>query len=172
MFLWFLQWWYTSATIPMSKHKQNWKLGDTNINLVSLVPLQLTKFQKFWVSECLLYKCTLLTTIHLTGNIITVSVFFHSKITLTHLHLAINNIRNFSKLPRIFPCDQNYVNLSKIVLSTKCQVRSKTWIWKSSVWLAAIAYKKFVNQIGTDVDITSLILRYQFKYCWHLGRKQ
>ena len=38
-------------------------------------------------------------------------VFFHSTITFDHLRLAVNNVRNFSYVPRMFSRSQNYVNL-------------------------------------------------------------
>ena len=79
------------ATITASVHKQNWKLGDIKINIASLIPLQMTKFQKFWVPEYFLYQCTLLIKI-----IFHFKVFFHSLTTLDDLRLAINSERNVS----------------------------------------------------------------------------
>ena len=39
-------------------HKQIWKWGDTKIKLASFTPLQMTKFQKFWVPEYFPYPST------------------------------------------------------------------------------------------------------------------
>lgn len=91
-------------------------------------------------------------------------VFFHSVIILDHLHLAINNIRNSSNIPRMFPCGHNYA----IILKSSYQLNDQVApLQKSSAWFVTIAYKKFANQISN----ASLILRYQFKHCWHLGRE-
>ena len=49
------------AAITASARKQNCKYGDTKINFASFIPLQMTKFQKFWVPEYFLYQCTLVT---------------------------------------------------------------------------------------------------------------
>ena len=48
------------AAINGSGCKQNWKQGDTKINIASRKPLQTKKFQKFWVPEYFLYRCILI----------------------------------------------------------------------------------------------------------------
>ena len=98
-------------------------------------------------------------------SIVTVTLkFSFSVIILDHLHLAINNIRNSSNIPRMFPCGHNYA----IILKSSYQLNDQVApLQKSSAWFVTIAYKKFANQIGN----ASLILRYQFKHCWHLGRE-
>ena len=63
------------ATITASACKQNWKQGDAKINFASFIPLQMTKFQKFWVPEYFLYQCTLLIKIQTKGS----TVIFTSK---------------------------------------------------------------------------------------------
>ena len=66
------------AAITASARKQNWKYGDTNINIVSFIPLQMEKFQKFWVPEYFLYQCTLLIKTQPMGStiIFTLRFFF------------------------------------------------------------------------------------------------
>ena len=44
------------AAITASAREQNWKQGDTRINLASFIPLLMTKFQKFWVPKYFLYQ--------------------------------------------------------------------------------------------------------------------
>ena len=63
------------AAIKALAHKQNWKQGDTKINFVSFIPLQMKKFQKFWVPEYFLYQCTLLIKIQPMGS----TIIFNSK---------------------------------------------------------------------------------------------
>ena len=47
-------------TIAASVHKQNWNNCETKMKLTSFILFPLTKFQKFWVPEYLLYQCTLI----------------------------------------------------------------------------------------------------------------
>ena len=79
--------------IKASVCKQNWKSGDTKINFASFIPLQMTKFQKFWVPEY--FQCTLLIKIQAKGKYcyFHFSFFFCSIIALNNLHLAINSER-------------------------------------------------------------------------------
>ena len=51
------------------------KKGDTKINFASFIPLQMAKFQKFWVPEYFLYQYTLLIKIEPTGS----TIIFTSK---------------------------------------------------------------------------------------------
>ena len=89
------------------------KIRDTKINIASLIHVQMTKFQKFWISEYFIYQCNLLIKIQPTGStiIFTSKFFFRSIITLDDLRLAINSERNFSYLCSMSPCGQNYANL-------------------------------------------------------------
>ena len=43
-------------------------MGVTKINLASSIPHQMTKFQKCWLPESLLYQCTLLIDMQSTGS--------------------------------------------------------------------------------------------------------
>ena len=74
----------------------------------------MTKFQELWVSEYLLYQCTMLIKIQSKGSIYCYchfKVFFQSVITLEDLCLAINSDTNSPDHPWMFPHGQNYSNL-------------------------------------------------------------
>ena len=61
------------AAITASARKQNGKYRDAKINFASLIPFQITEFQKsqkIWVSEYFIYQSTLLIKIEPTGSTI------------------------------------------------------------------------------------------------------
>ena len=43
----------------------------------------------------------------------------------------------------------------------KCQGHSRTYIWKSSAWNAAIACGKSANKIGADVDMANTTIKFK-----------
>ena len=59
MFLWFL--WWQKRSVPSLQLQRVSKTENRGkkINFASFIPLQITKFQKFWVPEYFLYQCTL-----------------------------------------------------------------------------------------------------------------
>ena len=70
--------------------KQNWKLGDTKINFASLIPLQMTKFQKFWIPEYFLYQSTLLIKIQPKREVLLFSL--QSFLSLHNNHTLLDNL--------------------------------------------------------------------------------
>ena len=74
------------AAITASARKQNWKYGNTKINIASFIPLKMTKFQKFWIPEYFLYQCILLTQPKVSTIIFTSKVSFAAE---SHLMVSV-----------------------------------------------------------------------------------
>ena len=73
MLVWSLQWWQGSTTNTALPHEELKIVGVTKINLASSILLQMIKFQKSWLRESLLSKCTLLIDVQSTGSTFIIS---------------------------------------------------------------------------------------------------
>ena len=115
----------------------------------------MTKFQKFRVPECLLYKCTLLImTLPKRSNItVTLKFFFYNAITLNHLCLAINTETSHIFL-ECFLMIKIMLLYAKILLTAKMSIFPPKHEFENIVTCCNSILEIFlvhVNKIGADV---------------------